>query len=120
LEKPRYIPPAAQFERQRGTDLRQPPASLMSQNQKTSTVSHFCDKQILAKTGTLELEIKVDTNKKLTPKLKGIKKKLTQKLIQKLKGKKKVSKRLFLNQLVWISQLLNQLFSSHEQLLCQL
>jgi hypothetical protein len=119
LEKPRYIPPAAQFERQRGTDLRQPPASLMSQNQKTSTVSHFCDKQILAKTGTLELEIKVDTNKKLTPKLKGIKK-VDTKVDSKVERQKNDSKKLFLNQLVWISQLLNQLFSSHEQLLCQL
>ena len=90
LEKPRYIPPAAQIERQRGTDLRQPPASLMSQNQKTSTVSHFCDKQILAKTGTLELEIKVDTNKKLTPKLKGIKKKVDTKVDSKVERQKKM------------------------------
>lgn len=71
LERPRYIPPAAQFEGQRGTDLRQPPASSMSQYQKTQTVSQFYDK-ILAKTGTLEVEIKVDTKvaKQLMPKLK--------------------------------------------------
>jgi hypothetical protein len=70
LERPRYIPPAAQFQRQRGTDLRQPPASLMSQYQKTPTVSQFDDK-ILAKRGHLEVEIK--DAKKLMPKLKVLK-----------------------------------------------
>ena len=97
LERPRYIPPAAQFEGQRGTDLRQPPASSMSQYQKTQTVSQFYDK-ILAKTGTLEVEIKVDTKvaKQLMPKLKVKKTKSTHKLIQKLKDQKQlIQKKMF-------------------------
>ena len=91
LERPRYIPPAAQFEGQRGTDLRQPPASSMSQYQKTQTVSQFYDK-ILAKTGTLEVEIKVDTKvaKQLMPKLKVKKNKVDTQVDSKVERSKTV------------------------------
>ena len=80
----------------------------MSQYQRTPTVSHFYDK-ILAKTGTLEVDIKIDTKvaKKLVPKLKVKKHKVDTQVDSKVERSKTVdSKKWFKSWKVLLRQLL--------------